>query len=738
MADRPDMDRPASDLDGLAAIIAVDALADGLPISWVSPGFELLTGYGASEVLGRNAKLLQGPDTDPRSISVLTEAIAAGRDAYVTLLNYRSDGTPFWNEVAIAPERDATGKLVRWLGTQRDVTDRMRQNARLHELAYFDALTGLANRSALHDELRSAMHRARVHETELALLQVDVDDFRRVNEKWGHQAGDALLRVVADRLRSVVRPQDLLARQGGDEFALLLKDLPSGEGERVAKELAARLLAAVRDAPHVVGDLRLEIRVSLGIGLYRQGTTTTSADLLQDADIAVESAKAAGKDTVRIHRAVSGDAVLVPDDAFDPAAAGGALERVLAEAAITALYQPIVDLASGETLGYEALARGPEGSPLHRPDRLFAAAAAADRVVELDWACRLAAVRGALEAGLGRTSSLFINCEPAAIGAPCPAEHVALWERAQHELDLVLEITERAVTARPAELVRVVGDARSAGHGIALDDVGADVRSLALLPLVEPDIIKLDLRLVQDRPSTDQAAIVSAVASERERTGAQVLAEGIENDEHVQIARSLGATLVQGWHFGRPGPLVAPLPTARVRRHTATAPELPGATPFEVVAAVRSTGEATKRLLLPMSHHLEQRALRIGEGAVILSAFQEARHFTKATVRRYETLARRASLVAAFGVGLADEPVHGVRGAQLDPDDALAGEWSVIVLGPHFAGALVGRDLGDVDRADGERRFAFATVYERGVVIAAARTLLSRIAPRERAGAPEA
>jgi diguanylate cyclase (GGDEF)-like protein/PAS domain S-box-containing protein len=725
------MERHVPDLDGLAAIMAVDAHGDGLPISWVSPGFELLTGYGAAEVLGRSPKLLQGPDTDPRSISVLTEAVAAGRDAYVTLLNYRADGTPFWNEVAIAPERDGAGKIVRWLGTQRDVTDRMRVHARLHELAHFDALTGLANRSALHDELRSSMHRARVHETELALLQVDVDDFRRVNEQWGHQAGDALLRVVADRLRSVVRPQDLLARQGGDEFALLLKDLPQGEGERVANELAARILAAVRDAPHVVGDLRLEIRVSLGIGLYRQGTTTTAADLLHDADAAVESAKAGGKDTVRVHRAASGDAVLVPDDAFDPAAAGGALHRILAEGSVTAVFQPIVDLASGETLGYEALARGPEGSPLHRPDRLFAAAAAAGRTVELDWACRVVAVRGALAAGLGRTASLFLNCEPVAIGAPCPPEHAGLWERAQRELDLVLEITERAVTARPAELTRAIGDARSAGHGIALDDLGADVRSLALLPLVEPDIVKLDLRLVQDRPSTDQAAIVSAVAAEGERTGAQILAEGIENDAHLAIARSLGATLGQGWHFGRPGPLVAPPPISHLRRHTVTSPEPEGHTPFAVVAAVRETGEATKRLLLPMSHHLEQRALRIGEGAVILSAFQEARHFTKATARRYEALARRSSLVAAFGVGLPDEPVHGVRGAQLDPGDALAGEWSVIVLGPHFAGALVARDLGDVDCPDADRRFAFATVYDRSLVIAAARTLMSRIAPRE-------
>jgi diguanylate cyclase (GGDEF)-like protein/PAS domain S-box-containing protein len=723
-------DSVADNLEGLAAIIAVDATADGLPITWVSPGFELLTGYGRAEVIGRSPKFLQGPDTDPRAISLLTEALAAGRDAYVTLLNYRADGTPFWNEVAIAPERDSDGKLVRWLGTQRDVTDRMRLSAQLHELAYFDSLTGLANRSALHAELRSAMHRARVHETEIALLQLDIDDFRRVNEQWGHQAGDGLLRVASDRLRSVIRPQDLLARTGGDEFALLLKDLPVGDGERVAKELAGRILAAVRDAPHVVGDLRLETRLSIGIGLYRHGTTTTTSDLLHDADVAVESAKSGGKDTVRVHRVVSGDAVLLADDAFDPAAAAGDLDRVLAAGDVSAVYQPIVDLSTSEVLAYEALARGPEGSPLHRADRLFAAAAAAGRTIELDWACRIRAVRGALDAGLGHSASLFLNVEPTAIDAPCPAAHAEVWDRAQRELDLVIEITERALTARPAELVRAIADTRAAGHGIALDDLGADVRSLALLSLVAPDVIKLDLSLVQDRPSTDQAAIVSAVAAERERTGAQILAEGLETDEHVAIARTLGATLGQGWQFGRPGPLTLGEPaTSTTRRATAVSRAAPGDTPFAVVAAERTMGEATKRLLLPMSHHLEDRALRIGEGAVILSAFQEARHFTKATAKRYEDLARRSSLVAALGIGLVAEPVHGVRGAQLDADDALAGEWSVVVLGPHFAGALVARDLGDTGVPDGDRRFAFATVYDRRLVIAAARTLLTRIAP---------
>jgi diguanylate cyclase (GGDEF)-like protein/PAS domain S-box-containing protein len=732
------------ELEGLAAIIAVDARADGLAITWVSPGFELLTGYSAGEVLGRDPRFLQGPDTDPRSISLLTEAIAAGRDAYVTLLNYRADGTPFWNEVAIAPERDPeSGTVRRWLGTQRDVTDRMRASARLHELAYFDTLTSLANRAALHDELRSALHRARVHEHEIALLGIDLDDFGTVNRRYGNEAGDLLLRVAADRLRSVIRPQDLLARTGGNEFALLLKDLPAGEGERVARELAARILAAARDTPHEVGDLRLEVRLSIGIGLYRQGTTTSQADLTRDAETALLAAKGSGKDTVRVHRAVSGDAVLSADDAFAPGAPAVAaeLERIITGGLVGAVYQPIVELAGGEVVGYEALARGPEGSPLHRPDRLFAAAAAAGRVVELEWACRTAAVDGALEAGLGAGASLFLNSEPAVIdAAPPPGPAADAWARAQRELSLVIEITERAITGRPAELVRVIAEQRAAGHVVALDDVGADVRSLALLSLIDPDVIKLDISLVQDRPSADQAAIVSAVAAERERTGAHVLAEGIETEEHRAIARSLGATLGQGWLFGRPGPLTPPLPVTRVRAArtagagaSASAGDARG-TPYDVVVAARGEAafaDATKGLLLPISRHLEERALRIGEGAVILSAFQDARRFTPATRRRYEALARRASLVAAFGIGLPAAPIHGVRGAELTGDDALAGEWSVIVLGPHFAGALVARDLGDTEGPDRDLRFSFATVYDRALVIAAARTLIARIAPEE-------
>jgi hypothetical protein len=331
----------------------------------------------------------------------------------------------------------------------------------------------------------------------------------------------------------------------------------------------------------------------------------------------------------------------------------------------------------------------------------------------------------AIDARLGRDAILFLNCEPSSIGSACPREHAELWTRAQDELELVLEITERAVTDRPAELSRLVAEHRAAGQGIALDDIGADVRSLALLPFIEPDVIKLDLSLVQDRPSTEQASIVSAVLAESERTGSTVLAEGIETDAHRDVALALGATLGQGWRWGRPGALPGHTGTAW-RRPSLRLVSPPGRTPFEVIAAERPTAEASKRLLLPMSHHLETSALGIGEGAVLLSAFQDARHFTRRTVSRYELLARGASLVGALGVGLDSEPVPGVRGAHIDPDDPLAGEWSVLVIGPHFAGALVAQDLGSTGR-DADRRFVFATTYQRGLVIAAARTLLERL-----------
>jgi diguanylate cyclase (GGDEF)-like protein/PAS domain S-box-containing protein len=707
----------------IAGIVVADATAPGCPMTYVSPGFEELTGYSAAEILGGQCSVLQGPDTDPRSIDVMRQAIAEGREAYVTLLNYRRDGTPFWNEVALAAERDNTGRVVRYLGVQKDVTARMQTEKRIQELAYLDSLTGLPNRAALTDELPRALLSAAADDQQVALLFIDIDDFKRINDTHGHAAGDAVLCTVAERLRGVVRGADLLARPGGDEFLLLVH--PVADVAKMAAELATRAVDCMREPVVLEDGLLVQVRASVGVSCFPRDARSVE-ELLRHADRAMYDAKGAGKDRFHLYRPTAHKTGSTLDDAFDPAQARDELQRILSGRLITSVFQPIVTIATDQTIAYEALSRGPAGSILERPDRLFAAARHAGHLEELDWLCRIRAVAAAMDARLGHDAALFVNCEPSAVGSPCPPEHLATWARAQDELQLVLEITERAVTDRPAELSRLVDEHRAAGRGIALDDLGADVRSLALLPFIAPDVIKLDLRLVQDRPSTEQAAIVSALQAESERTGSILLAEGIETDTHRDIARSLGATLGQGWRWGRPGPLPARRHQAWRRPSLRDAQPQRGRTPFEVVAAQCPTAEATKSLLLPMSHHLETVTLGIGEGAVLLSAFQDAKHFTPRTIDRYVVLARGASLVGALGVGLNSEPAPGIRGAHIDPDDPLTGEWSVIVIGPHFAGALVAQDLGSTGR-EADRRFVFATTYRRALVVAAARTLLERL-----------
>ncbi len=218
------------------------------------------------------------------------------------------------------------------------------------------------------------------------------------------------------------------------------------------------------------------------------------------------------------------------------------------------VLQPIVDLDTGAVVAYEALARGPRGTALEMPSDLFDAARAHGLLGELAGACRRAALRGAVDAGLLAPLTLFVNVEPEVLDAAPLAELHALAEGAPGDLRVVVELTERALAARPAELLRTVERVRSLGWGVALDDVGAEAMSLALMPLLRPDVVKLDLRLVQDRPGPAVAQIMNAVNAYAEESGALVLAEGIEDEGHLRMARALGARLGQGWLFGRPAP----------------------------------------------------------------------------------------------------------------------------------------------------------------------------------------
>lgn len=418
-----------------------------------------------------------------------------------------------------------------------------------------------------------------------------------------------------------------------------------------------------------------------------------------------------------------------PSAVTDIAAPASELDRILRNGLLRPSFQPIVDLATGEVVAYEALARVQGESPLARPDLLFDAARAHGRLIELDWACRLAALRGAVDHGLRR--SLFINCEPEAMATAPPPEAVPLLEQAESMFQPILELTERELNDHPRAILETLPILRERGVALALDDVGVDPRSLALMPFVLPDVIKLDLALTQAPMTAELAETVHAVNAHAERKGTLVLAEGIEHAEHVLRARALGATHGQGWHFGRPGPLPseARTPVARLPLSGAKAPGDHGrGTPFEAVAGLLDVREGPKRLLSALSRQLEAHAERLDHAGVLLSTFQTAERYTGETRRRYTGLARHLAFVGALGAGLEYHADGHVRGATIEPDDPLMQEWDVCVLGPHFAGAFVARDLGDAG-PDGDRRFLFCTTYDRELVVRIARRLMARVAP---------
>jgi EAL domain-containing protein (putative c-di-GMP-specific phosphodiesterase class I) len=414
-----------------------------------------------------------------------------------------------------------------------------------------------------------------------------------------------------------------------------------------------------------------------------------------------------------------------------------ALDEIIRERNVVSLYQPIFDISNPEmaredypVVAYEALARGPYGSPLASPEKLFGAARATGRLAELDWVCRAAAVLGAMDAGLKAPFTLFCNMEAEAIDSPPPVGLRDIWERAKDSLRVMTEITERAMTARPAELLSTAGAVRDLGWGIALDDVGTEPASLALMPFLDPDVIKLDLRLIQDTPTEDLAEVINAVNAEAERSNLTILSEGIETEEHERNSLAFGATLGQGWLYGKPGPLPKPLPEATKsvqllgRKLAARQARV-----SRIVGTMHSIRTGSKPILHSMSRHLETQARALGETAVLLAIFEDAQYFSGATKARYEQLARQIAFVGVIGPGMPPEPAAGVRGANIDANDELYDQWGIAVTSPHFAATFVARPTGDRSAPDDQRQFQFALTYNRDNVVETARNMMSKIAP---------
>jgi EAL domain-containing protein (putative c-di-GMP-specific phosphodiesterase class I) len=391
----------------------------------------------------------------------------------------------------------------------------------------------------------------------------------------------------------------------------------------------------------------------------------------------------------------------------------GAMAGMFDAGNIEPVYQPIFDLRDGRVVGYEALARGRGGNGLASPEALFAAARALGRVAELDRACREAALAGAVDGGLGAPFCLFVNADAGALEDDLPGTPRA-------GFTLVLEVTERALTERPEPLLRALTELRRLGWGVALDDVGADSRSLALMPVLYPDVIKLDLRLLRDRDPADVARIVTAVGAEAEKRLATVLAEGIDSEEQLATARAAGATLGQGYLLGEPAPLPAELPSpGRALRLTSSGGVPDNVVPYERVTNWRRPAAGSDELAERAASLLSAQAARLGDTGLLLAAVPDDDPLPPAQLARYEQLAGEIGFVGVLGGGAADH-AQAIRGGALGPADPLRGTWTEVALGPGYGACFVAR-------RDDDGTWRFATSYDHETVVECAVVLMARM-----------
>ncbi len=411
--------------------------------------------------------------------------------------------------------------------------------------ALTDPLTGLGNHRAFQEELDRQVAQAHRYGVPVSLILLDIDEFKAINDKQGHAAGDRTLadfgRLAISSLRRVDRP----FRIGGDEFAILLPHTDAEGAWIVGRRLlAASLQPPLRDQGEA------GVSFSAGVSALPE-LATTREQLYSQADAALYAAKRAGRTDVLLF------------DASEPAApagseAGAAIAEVIARGQLRPVYQPIVSLASMSVIGHEGLIRPVAPAPFDGPGDLFAAAGASGHLAALDMTCIDTIVQGA--ATLPSEQFLSVNVSPQTIESPEFSAPAFLAILARHGLRperIVLELTEHEAI-RDIERVRAkLEPCRRAGVRLAADDLGAGNAGLRLLSELRFDILKVDLSLVQRAaPDAPSAAVVGSVVAFAGRTGALVIGEGIEQPEEVAQLANLGVGAGQGYFFGRPGPLV--------------------------------------------------------------------------------------------------------------------------------------------------------------------------------------
>src|SRR5262245_2469685 len=549
-------DRYRSIVEHSPAVTYIDALDDAATTLYVSRQVEELLGFAADEWISDADLWLRiiHPEDRPRAIAENQRHNETGESFSLDYRVYRKDGRLVWIHDEARMVRDERGVPIFSLGVMIDITEMKRSEEKVAFLAYHDELTGLPSRAMFEELLELSISRARHHEASVAVICVDIDDFRLVNDSLGRLAGDEVLRGVAERLREATRETDLVARRSADTFLLVLSD-PARAGRDVQADVARAESAAQRildslAAAFRAGGTELYVPASIGISLFPQDGEDPGS-LLRNAEAAMLESKKSGSAYVVSNRG-----------ALDSSAKlrfVTRLRKAVESQRWTLQYQPVLELATGRMRGVEALIRWIEPDGTLVPPGDFIPVAEELGLIEPigDWVVRELVYQAHAWRELDIDLSVSFNLSPRQFWQPDLANGILarIREGGVDPSNVIVEITETSAMTDPDRAQAILEDLHAAGLRLAIDDFGTGYSSLARIRDMPVDVLKIDRSFVH-RVDVDRqnGSIVSAFIELAGGLGVTTLAEGIETEGELAFVRDRGCVLGQGFYFSKPVP----------------------------------------------------------------------------------------------------------------------------------------------------------------------------------------